>query len=716
MRRPFSAVLLTIIVLWAAPASAFTTRVHIVLSNEIRQSLIESGDGTIRLRWSTHSVQIPRADADAIVNQPEAFRAGAIGPDNTVFPAMTDGTHGVEQDPYRQCELLYGEAFTEAERAYALGCFLHGATDAIAHHFVNHFTGETFTLSPLSLSRVEGYHNVIGHIVTESVIQGAIYESDPTAFSALALDHEIPQDFVLRTYFDVDSPIWQRMAQHPMERWEAARAADPEGDLTSWVSAAELAPWEQIAMAPQYVEELERLRAGVRDTMTARIATLATDPDIDAEPGPDGMIGTVDDETACSASCPAEFGEYWILVHLLAPRFDTRGNPLPSAFDKISTDLGANLYEFLPAFVQVIQNISTELNGEITDAGDHGLDVDRARITALFAPVDDWAARTFAIDWTSAGMAVGPDWYNDLSAFLSMFSVRVTIPDILGLLLQPIVDQIRDALITQVRDRAATFIDTLKGEYDRDRGGWETDVANGLAASRPPALDGHALDYVGDSGLIAHAFNLTAASLASHEVLLVAADPIANGPTSFDASYTPEWTQIGLCDYLREAVFPYGMGLRPLLSVEQGATFYGGTMPEDAPVECHDGSLSSFGAPSATSCAHTDLDMLLTAGSGSLSRAYPPAHASGAPACRGLRIPGLPEPPPPPDGGMVMPGVDGGMPMAVDAGGPPAPGGESGCGCVVVGARSERSPRLAWLTGALVGLMLVCQRRRRLDA
>ena len=68
-------------------------------------------------------MRIPQVDADAIVNQPLAFRAGAVGPDNTVFPAVTDGTHSVHQDPYRQCELLYLEAFTEAERAYALAAF-----------------------------------------------------------------------------------------------------------------------------------------------------------------------------------------------------------------------------------------------------------------------------------------------------------------------------------------------------------------------------------------------------------------------------------------------------------------------------------------------------------------------------------------------------------------------------------------------------------------
>src|SRR5690349_8419070 len=82
----------------ASPAFAFSTRVHIAIGNEVRAELMASGDGTIHLRWSDQVVRIPQIDADAIVNQPLAFRAGCIGPDNTFFPAMTDGTHAVEQD------------------------------------------------------------------------------------------------------------------------------------------------------------------------------------------------------------------------------------------------------------------------------------------------------------------------------------------------------------------------------------------------------------------------------------------------------------------------------------------------------------------------------------------------------------------------------------------------------------------------------------------
>lgn len=693
----------------ASSARAFTTRVHIVLANDVIAALETSGDGTLRLRWSEHSVQLPMRDAEAIVAEPLAFRAGAIGPDNTVFPAMTDGTHGVEQDPYRQCEMLYQEAFTQAERAYALGCFLHGATDAIAHHFVNHFTGETFTLNPISSSRESSYDNVVGHIVTESTIQSAIYRADPGAFSSSELQHEIPQDFVLRQYFDVDSALWQRMARHPVEKWEAAQAASPNGNLLSWAGSAGFATWEHIAMAPRYIDELQRLREELRVWMEARIAELATDSDINAMPGPDARIGTPDDVTACSGGCPREYGEYWVLVHLLAPRFDTRGMPLPSAFDLISTDLGDNLYGFLPAFVQVIANVSAELNAGITDGGDHGLDINRARIAAVFDPVDTWADETFSINWTAAGMAVTPEWYEAVSGFLAMLQVSIGIGDFLRQFFDPIVQQIRDALIAQVRDRAVAFVEELLTEYDLGRPRWQTQVDEGLAASAPTALGGHALDEALDSGLLAYAFNLTAASLANHEVLLVGSDPIGNGPASFDASYTPEWTQIGACDYLREAVFPLGTGLRPLLSVQQGASTYLGVVPTETPIECHDGSLMSFGAPGPTSCAHVALDALLVNPRGSLTRAYPPAHASGTPGCRGLVVPGLPPPPPQPDGGTI-PGLDGGTTPGAD--GSTTPPSSPAGGCVCTAGRTDPAP-LASLAGLALALVIARRARRR---
>jgi len=129
MRRLF---LLFLLCLLASPSWAYTTRVHISLANELRDSL--SGQN-IPLLGSDAAVELSQEDAQAIANNPLAFRAGAIAPDDLVFPAMTDPSHAIGMRPFDQCELLYQEAITEEERAFALGCFVHGSTDAVGHHF-----------------------------------------------------------------------------------------------------------------------------------------------------------------------------------------------------------------------------------------------------------------------------------------------------------------------------------------------------------------------------------------------------------------------------------------------------------------------------------------------------------------------------------------------------------------------------------------------------
>ena len=115
-----------------------------------------------------------------------------------------------------------------------------------------------------------------------------------------------------------------------------------------------------------------------------------------------------------------------------------------------------------------------------------------------------------------------------------------------------------------------------------------------------------ALDHFYDSGIYAHAFNFASASLSNHEILLSDGDPLAEGPASFDASYSPAWSQAGRCGYLREAIFPLGFDVVGSLSVRDGSGDYPSLAPADAPVECHDGSMFEFAAnPTARSCAST---------------------------------------------------------------------------------------------------------------
>jgi hypothetical protein len=86
--------------------------VHIAIANKVREALVDAGDGAIPLRLSEESVVLSKEDFEAIRDNPLALRAGAVGPDNMVFPGMTDPSHALGQRPFEQCELLYQAALT----------------------------------------------------------------------------------------------------------------------------------------------------------------------------------------------------------------------------------------------------------------------------------------------------------------------------------------------------------------------------------------------------------------------------------------------------------------------------------------------------------------------------------------------------------------------------------------------------------------------------
>ncbi len=623
----------------AAPtASAYTTRIHIALSNEIHDALVASGDGTVQLRLSPYSVKLPDEDAAAILAYPKAFRAGAIGPDNMVFPGMTDMSHALGLDPYRQCELLYAEAFTQRERAYALGCFLHGSSDAVAHHFVNYFAGETFTLTPLETSRVSGYINMVRHIITESMIQEGLYEHDPALLGAAAMSHTIVKDFVLRAYFDTGSALWKTMSKHAVAKLDAYRAANPSATLAEALQALDLGPAEYLVMLPLYVKELHAMRLEIRPFIEGEITTMQADTELGVTAGTDGVLGTPDDSTDCTATCPNKASKYFAYVNMLAPRVDADGDVLPPAVEKITDKLGDDLDRFMPAYVDTIALLSAQLNAGVTAKGS-GFDMSTALLNSVMAPLNNWVDRATTIDYNSIKVAVLPSW---LITFTEGLGLDVTwiIRDIF----KPYTDAVRAVIRDYVIAEARTFLNGYLVAYETDRDAviaYNTSLLNTAAA---PDLGGNTLDFITDSGLWGYSFNMVAVTLGNHEVML-STDEVTTGPASFDASYTLSWSQAGQCDYLAPAVFPLGMDVSALLTVSTDKV-YPATAAGDAPVECHAGSLSAFGTPSMSTCAVTTLDDLIAGPgyTGSLSRAYPPEFSSGSPACRNLTVPGLPTP------------------------------------------------------------------------
>jgi hypothetical protein len=643
---------LSALFLLPAPAHAFTTRIHIDLANKVREALIDAGDGTIALKFGDAKVTLSPQDVEALTDYPLAFRAGAVGPDNMVFPGMTDPSHALGQRPFEQCELLYQAAVVPEERAYALGCFLHGSTDAVAHHYVNYMTGETFTLTPITSARQDSLDNVVRHILAESQLQRAAVEQDPDAFTSSKLLHTIPIGFVLRTYLDQDSALWQMMASHAKAAYDAAVLADPDAALPTLVASLDVAPADHLVLTPVYLATIDTMIADTRVDLETRLAEMQdwNTPEgaqLHVTAGDDGALGTKDDETDCSASCPELFATYFTYAGLLAPRYNAQQQELPPAFDKITEQLRVEMFKFHEAYMQTVANLSAKLNEAPNDmSGEFG--ATKADIEAAFAPLKQWSDNITTIDYDTLVYAVVPDWLIELDTFMQAFGVDFDLAAIFKAIFDPIVQPIKDAIQDAFIAQAQVFIQALVDEIEAKKDPIYAEYDARLAAAANPALSGTMLDHLHDSGVFGHAFNIAAVAIADHRAVLpVGDDPIGVGPASFDASYTPAWMQAGVCDYLREVVFPLGIDARGAFSVRDGDGDFPAVLDVDSPVECHAGSLSAFaGDPDAAACLIVKLAALLGDPVGSLSRAYPPNLSEKPAQCEHFEVPGLPAPPP----------------------------------------------------------------------
>ncbi|RMG98970.1 MAG: hypothetical protein D6705_04465 [Deltaproteobacteria bacterium] len=717
----FAAVSAVSVALTPVPVHAFSTRVHVAIANAVRRAALDGG-GRIALRASPYAVDLPEQDFAAIRDYPLAFRAGAIGPDNKVFPGMTDPSHAIGRRPYEQFEALYRAAATSEERAYALGCFLHGATDAVAHHFVNYFSGETFTLNPITSDRSFSLDNVVRHIVVESLIQRSLFEAAPEDFDQGSLLHAIPNGFLLRTYLDPSSEVWQMAAEEAFATFEDARAQAPDAPLPAVVAGLDIGPADHLLLAPIYLDEIDASVEEARATIEARIAELQDPgtPDgatLGVIPGADGVLGTKDDGTACAASCPDLYATYFVYVGLLAPRYDAMQNELPSAFDKIADKLRDDLAAFGPAYVQTVGNLSARLNAPLGGM-EAAFDLEPWEVEVLAAPLFDWADGIATVDYDTLLVAILPDWVIEMQMLLQQVGVDVQLSGIVEAVFQPLLTPIEQAIREQFVEPATAFVMDLADAVASQQAQIEAEVRAVADAVAAEDLPGSYFDHLLASGLYTHAFDLTAVTLADHRMILPP-DGL-DGPASFDASFTPAWTQPGVCDYLREAVFPFGIDAAALFSVEIDGQRHPARAPAQSPIECHDGDLGAFTeAPSPAVCALVALEELLDAPVGSISRAYPPAVSPTSTACLGLAVPGLPAPPDEPGegtgGGSTTAGEEGSTGAAAGSTSAGVGAAEAGGGC---GCSARPGPK--GTLGGVLGLLLAAasprrRRRRRPD-
>ncbi|MBV1858463.1 MAG: MYXO-CTERM sorting domain-containing protein [Nannocystaceae bacterium] len=722
-------------------ADAYSVKVHIHIANEIRAELVRNWDAldcdptedaycgkpAIRLLGpgdETRFVILSEENAQAIRDNPEFWRGGAIGPDNTVFPGMTDPSHAWHFAPFSQCQAMLDATTDSAERAYALGCFLHGITDNNVHHVVNYFTGETFTLFPKDAAQDGELEfsllNVVRHMTVESKIEAALEEARPDAFTTDKLTHRIATDLYRRVYLSPDEEgrgLWHWFAGGLVQRKnDALRAAQLDGfdpnmhletsieDIRESGATIELdgrvmdayieflstggsvqvlepgglAPYHYVLLLPELVEDVKRLLDIAQAHGEVKLATTLAQWQADGE---------------CSLTCPLLRGRKELYEHLFAEQ-----NGGPSRFQQAVDLKKQELDGVTLGYVETVEKLSNLIltkGAAALTAQDISMAL--APIETAIDDVSDFPYELLFPSWAVDVIdSVGPlreflegsvrliteQFKEQILARMSEYTTLLK-NQLLSLTPQAVEDLHEKA--RQLRDIAVSQVDQARLD------------ALGLDLSNADA----ALKNFGTSVLYMNSFNSVAGALANQEVVFSQAPTSfhGGGPVSFDASYQVGYTQLSVCDDLAKVFYPCGTSaIESLQGNFEACEKLDIISPEMEPnVECHDGDAVDWvDDPNPAQCVRREFDEVLGPEEGHLgsySLAYPPELADRGPECFSPVVPGITAQ----DGSFD----DIGGTQMEDMG-----DGESGCGCT----SGNDSPAAGLLMFAIAGLL---RRRRR---
>lgn len=720
-------------------ASAFSVRVHVYLANaihdELARNVTDSGRPLVRLMQPDSAdpawVQLADIDARAILLNPEFFRGGAIGPDNTVMTGLTDPSHAWAFRPFHQCQALVGEAAAEeqrqrdagvaeeeldlSERAYALGCFLHGISDNAAHHVVNFLAGETFTFYPKESASADGLQwsmlNVARHIVVETSFEKSLLEQD-AAFTGeqryragvmtepvddAALEHRIAIDLVRRVYFDNENEEWTGLWSFFADELVLAKTLrlrlelglSPMGGIQNALLGAEDEAWDDdTKVVNAYVDFLANGYNGVSFTPADYIIFL---PELTRDIK---LFYTIVNEQGrwlaqnITSLRPITKA---MLNNAFAPRnaageVDWENGTEPSRFEGVMEIKFAELDSFVVKYIESVENLS---NLNITVGLLNSTSEQRRE---AIKPLSDAVSVVTTINYQIL-------FSDNVIQILSEVSDVIAVLDGLFAL---ITEKVEEYILGQIRDH----LEALKGAFDPLKAQAEVymhELERQAVSQLGLELDGGVFSTYLDSVLYMNAYNSVVGVISNRDVAVANTSGLFAGPVSFDASYQLEYNQLALCGDLRAVFYPCGANASDMLQGNY-RTCQPLTDVLNPAVECHAQSATAFASmPTTADCAPTELDEFLDGmapDQGSYTLAFPPSsqHLAGEPpACwiEGLAIvnDGAPEGVPPGTGG----------PGAEDDEG----GSEAGCACSTPAGTSDGPA--AWLALLALGLL----RRRR---
>lgn len=223
---------------------------HVYTANLIEN---ETSDGSTTVK--NYNYAVPEEFLEAIDAYPEAFRAGALGPD--MYPDILTGQMYIHPEDENidsgewvtyLCNAVnkMGKD-TEGRKialAFTLGCMLHYCGDLFGHDFVNTFTGGAFpsvaSLEMLDLTG-ERLNNVLSHLSVEKYMDTLLY---PTYNPRTNGEIDAPDQFVRDAMiFDGTPgaglvPLYEKYPETINELLEDVREdLEYAKDLIGWIPA-----------------------------------------------------------------------------------------------------------------------------------------------------------------------------------------------------------------------------------------------------------------------------------------------------------------------------------------------------------------------------------------------------------------------------------------------------------------------------------------------
>lgn len=627
---------------------------------------------------------------------------------------MTDPSHAWHFAPFSQCQALVEAAENGAERAYALGCFLHGITDNNVHHVVNYFSGETFTLYPKDAARDGELRfsllNVVRHITVEKKIEDSLAAARPEAFEAERMEHRIAKDLYRRVYLDTRSDgrgLWHWAAGELVQRKndalraahlngfdptvhletsiesirEAERTVELDGRLpTAYAEFLEtggaieilgqqggLEAYEYVLLLPELIEDMKRLL----DLAEAHgDATL------------EDTVAQWQARGQCSVTCPLLFGHKNLLEHLFAPRNGGR-----SRFGEVVDIKKIQLDGVLDGYIGSVERLSNLIVAKgPAGIGRDDLEYAMRPLTDSIDEVTDFPYQTLFPGWAVdviANVAPLEDFLHESFALLTAEFERQIIrrmteyteqlkAQLLELSPQAVQDlhakaqELRDIAIAQLDEAQLELLGIDLEDADAAFANFETSV------------------------LYMNSYNSIAGALANPSVAFSRAPTsfFGGGAVSFDASFQVAYSQLSVCEDLAEVFYPCGTSAIEALQgdYEDCKTLDVVTPEMDPHVECHGGSATAWADdPVPEECESRTLSEIIAPEGGhvgSYTLAFPPALAHRGPECVDPIVPGITD-------------ADG----SFDVGGTPLEEGDTpqGCACTLTQRGSGSSHAWLWL-------------------